>query len=165
MAKMELHTSDLPIDQMPPVTELPADRDSPVILTDRIESNDYLEALAFNEDPVTIRIEPSAEENAPTFFPCWVNGKGAEVLVGGKWVEFRGGQLPIGEVLTTKRKYLEVMIRSKRNTVVAQGHMVAGEDAINETRRMTSATLAISIIEDRNPRGAAWATEFRRRNF
>lgn len=163
MARHELHTESAPIEQLPPIVTDSLDREPEVIFADRIESNDYLDALAFNEDAVTIRIEPGIEENAPQFHPCWVNGKGAEVLVNGRWLEFK--HFPVAEVLTTKRKYLEVLLRSKRNSIITHIVEQPGRDPINEVRRPTSATMAISIIHDPSPRAAAWMTELRRRNW
>lgn len=163
MPRAEIPTGQMPIEQLPPIIH-PDDRDSEIILVDPdLATKEYQEALAFNNEPVTIRIEPGTEENAAQFHPAWVNGKGAEALINGKWIAY--GHLPVGEVLTTRRKYLEVLLRSKRNTVITTVHERPGQDPINETRRPTSATMAISIIEDRNPRGAAWIAELRRRNF
>jgi hypothetical protein len=93
--------------------------------------------------------------------PCWVNGKGAEVLVNGKWVEF--GYLPVSQMLTTKRKYVEVLLRSKRDSVNTNVIERDNEDPQNIIERSTTSTALFSIIEDRNPRGAEWATELRRR--
>jgi hypothetical protein len=44
---------------------------------------------------------------------CWVNGKGAEVWDERtrKWMEFNF--LPVGLPIITKRKYVEVLARSK----------------------------------------------------
>ena len=162
MSRQELNSDTMPIEQLPPISG-DGDRNPDIILVDKIEPNEYLEALAFNEEPVTIRIEPGIEENAPLYHPAWVNGRGAEVLINNRWVTFNF--LPVGEVVTTKRKYLEVLLRSKRNSVITVVREEQGRDPVNEVRRPTSATMAISIIEDRNPRASAWIAELRRRNY
>lgn len=155
----ELHTETMPIEQPPPFN-LDDDRESDIQRVQRIESKDYLDALAFNEEPVTIRIEQGMEENAPQWHLVHVNGRGAEVLLDGKWMVW--GQLPVDKVITTRRKFLEVMLRSKRTVVHSNIHNI---DESNHLQRSTSALMAISIIEDRNPLGPEWIRELRRRNY
>ena len=133
------------------------------MLVDKIESDDYAEALAFMEEPVTIRIEPSSDKNAATAFPVWVNGKMAEVFQNGRWDEI--GYLPVGRQLTVRRKVLEVIIRAKVDTVHTQIQEMDSERPNNVISRFTSPVHSFSIIEDRNPRGSAWVAEIRRRNL
>ena len=78
-----------------------------------------------------------------------------------KWVEF--GYLPVSKQLTIKRKYVEVLLRSKRDSVQTNVIERDNEDPRNLVERSTSSTALFSIIEDRNPKGAEWATELRRR--
>jgi hypothetical protein len=166
MARQQLHTSDVETEQLPPIFDDGSDdeRLPEVILVDeRMAKKEYLADLAFNEEPVTILIQPGAEENAPNYHLCSVNGKGAEVLLDRKWIEFK--YLPVGQEVTTKRKYLEVLLRSKRNTVIAGYQLQDGKDPVNTTMRPTSAAMAVTIVEDRSPRGRAWASEMLRRNY
>jgi len=158
--RRELHVGDIPIEQKADILDI-HDHESDVIVAHTVEKSDYLDELTFNEEPVTIRLEPSAEKFASKWVPCWVNGKGAEVLVNGKWVEF--GYLPVSQMLTTKRKYVEVLLRSKRDSVNTNVIERDNEDPQNIIERSTTSTALFSIIEDRNPRGAEWATELRRR--
>jgi hypothetical protein len=76
----------------------------------------YMKDLAFNEHPVTVVIPKSTERNAPNFVPCAVNGFGPEVWDerSKRWLNF-DGWLPVSRVLTVKRKYLEVLARSRRD--------------------------------------------------
>lgn len=121
---------------------------------------DYMEALAFMEDPITIRIERSSEKFAPPTIPCWVNGKGAEVLVRGQWVSL--GHLPVGVPLTTKRKYVEVLLGSKTDSI--QTKTIKREDSEdNLVERFPSSTAPLSVLEDKSPRGVAWLTNIVRR--
>jgi hypothetical protein len=85
MARQELHSDTLKIDQHAPITDT-STYDGDIVLTERIESRDYAEALAFMEEPVTIRLQPSADKNAAMAFPFWVNGKHAEVFQNGRWM-------------------------------------------------------------------------------
>jgi hypothetical protein len=164
MARVELQTGTLRVEQGKPLPEDLSERQPEIIEVDNIEAQslkEYADRLAFNEEPVTIRIEPSAEENAPDFHPVWVNGVGAEVMFQGRWVSF--GFLRVGEVITTKRKYVEVLLRSKRSFVRTTFDYTPDGDTRNFTPRTTSQLMAVSIVKDTNPRGAAWATELVRR--
>lgn len=159
----EFHSDKLKIDQLPPIVG----EDRPVgevILADETIRQEYLEELAFMEEPVTIRIEPGTDRFAANWVSVWVNGRGAEVLVDGKWREWK--HLPTAEILTTKRKYLEVIIRAKLTTIATpdkdeQAYVAVG----NRILRPTTPSVSFSVLEDRNPRGTAWMTELRRRNF
>lgn len=166
MARKELYSTDTGIDQLDALIDDGSDDDRTpeIVLVDpEVATKDYQDALAFNENPVTILIAPGIEENAAQFQFCQVNGKGAEVLINRRWVSF--GHLPVGQVLTTKRKYLEVLIRSKRNGVVTTVIRPDGEDPINKTTRPTASVMAITLVEDRNPRGVAWFQEMIRRQL
>lgn len=157
------HSDDYKIDQK---SDLPGDlkdRGPEVVTVDRLPNQDYLDELAFNEEPVTIRLEPTAEKNAPSSFPVWVNGKGCEVFSNGRWFEMI--YIPVGQIITTKRKYVEVIIRAKIDTVHTEVREPESEMPNNVVRRFTSAVHSFSIIEDRSPKGVAWLTELRRRNF
>jgi hypothetical protein len=133
----------------------------PDIIIAQPAEGDFLDELAFNEEPVTIRLEPSGEKFASPWVACWVNGKGAEVFMNGKWVEW--GYLPVAKQLTIKLKYVEVLLRAKRDSVQTNVIERDNEDPRNLVERSTSSVAMFSIIEDRNPRGAEWATELRRR--
>jgi hypothetical protein len=77
----------------------------------------------------------------------------------------REGYLPVGRRITTKRKYLEVLLRAKIDTINVEG--TSGYDvdrgSANTIRRMTTPVHGISIIEDKNPRAQGWYEEMRRR--
>lgn len=164
MARQELHSESLPkIEQMPPITDA-SSYDGDIVIGDKVLDLDYAAELAFMEEAVTIRLQPSAERNAATSFPCWVNGRGAEVLLNGRWVEFK--YLPVAHILTTKRKYLEVIVRSKVDTLSTPDMDKSADQAEgNRLTRFTSPVASFSVIEDRNPKGAAWLSELMRRNF
>lgn len=162
MGREAIHSDSLSIEQSPDIID-PAQYDGDVVVGDRIIKSEYAAELAFNEEPVTIRLESSAEQHAPTHFPVWINGKMAEVFQNGRWEEI--GYLPIGMIITVKRKAVEVIVRAKKDTVRTEIRNPEADNPNNVIQRYTSAAASFSIIEDRNPRGIAWMTELRRRNM
>lgn len=160
------HSDSVRIDQKP--TIIMPDSGKPehpgeVIIVDKPINKDYLDELSFQEEPVMIILNPTAEKNAPTSFPVWVNGKGAEVFQNGRWDEI--GYLPIGRRLIIKRKYLEVIIRAKLDLVTTAHDDATVERPVNRVNRATSSVHSFSILEDNNPKGRAWAEEMIRRNM
>ncbi len=159
----ETHTADLAIGQPPEVNLANAgskDRGEVIVPVDKPLDKDYMEALAFAEEAITIRIERGSEEFAPLVVDCWVNGEGAEVMdpVTKKWVKL--SCLPIGGVIITKRKFVEVLARSKVDrvrTVEENSRPQENEDGW-KLRRTTSSKSVFSVINDPNPKGAEWLT-------
>jgi hypothetical protein len=158
--------NDIPIDQLPDIDGDVLERESPIVKAERLPPKQWLDEMAFMDEPVTIRIEPASEKNAAQWFSAMVNGKGAEVRQpDGRWMEMTEGYLPIGVTLTTKRKYLEVILRAKVdviNIANTDTHDV-DQGRANVVRRSTTPVHGISIIYDPNPRGPQWAEEVRRR--
>lgn len=163
-ARKEVHSDDTAIDQKPDLIGDLDEREPEIILVDKRPNKEYLDELAFNEEPVKIRIEPSAEKNAASAVPFWVNGKGCEVYQNGRWNEI--AYVPVGQEFITKRKYVAVMASAKYDRIETI-HDAAGTSEIvnNKVSRFTSAVASFSILEDKNPRGAQWLQELRRRNF
>tara|TARA_R110000868_G_scaffold319759_1_gene580701 strand:+ start:4757 stop:5254 length:498 start_codon:yes stop_codon:yes gene_type:complete len=164
--RSELHTGDLKVEQKPTLID-GAERPVEIVTVDKMLSKDYLDELAFNEEPVRIRIEPSADKNAARSVPVWVNGKGAEVMMGEgaqrRWVELK--YLPVGVPLVVKRKYVEILARTKQDTISTN---IVGEETErpeNRIERFTSSFATFSVLEDNNPIGRAWLTEMHRRNM
>lgn len=155
----ELHTGDMPVGQNPAIVlkdDEPIEREQTIQTLDRLPADDYLAALKFGEEPVTIRIERSSEKFAPHSVDCWVNGVGAEVLIRGKWLQL--GYLPIGHMVTTKRKYVEILARSKTDSVRTEVRNEESESPDNVIDRHTSQKTPFSVIRDENPKGAEWLT-------
>ena len=167
MPRMELHTDSIKIQQNDDlVGDVALKERENIVLVDRLPNQDYMDELAFNEEPVTIRLEPSTDKNAAVWFPIWNNGKGAELLVDGKWVEY--GYLPVNKVITVKRKYVETLLGAKIDTItteVVENKSDRSDNMENRVKRFTSALHSFSIIEDKNPLGTAWVNEIRRRNM
>jgi hypothetical protein len=76
------------------------------------------------------------------------------VLNNGQWLEIEW--LPIGVPLTTKRKYVEVLARSKPDAITTVHDDANVERPRNTVRRRTSAQYPLSVIQDPNPRGHEW---------
>lgn len=124
---------------------------------------EQLARLKFMEEPITIYIEPSAEENAATSIPVWVNGRGAEILVEDQWVIFT--YLPVETQIVVKRSVVEVLIRTKMTLIETKVDRNADIGQENKIVKKTRAAYAFTIRHDPNPLGPAWVTELRRRNF
>lgn len=157
--KREVHTGDLPVGQAPRITlgaDDEIDHEQVIVPIDSPLGSDQMQNLAFAEEPVTIRIERSNEKHAPIVVDCWVNGKGAEVFVNGKWTEF--GCLPVGIPVTTKRKYVEILARSKIDNVTTNTGTIHDANPVNHIDRATSSKVPFSMIQDRNPLGVEWLT-------
>ena len=154
----ELHTADMAVGQQPRIVlhdDAPIDHESVIIPVEQMPASNYINALKFAEEPVTIRIERSGEKFAPHSVDCWVNGVGAEVLMNGKWVQL--GYLPIGHAITTKRKYVEILARAKHDTV--QTNVTKHEEnEDNFIDRHTSQKTPFSVLRDANPTGGEWLT-------
>jgi hypothetical protein len=114
----ELSTGEFNVPQLGPIDvdrTLEVGRE-PIVIAERLPSVQYAEELKFNEDPVTIVLTPSSDRNAPKQVYCAVNGKGAEVWdeKSKRWIEFK--YIPVGRMLTVKRKYIEVLARSRADS-------------------------------------------------
>ena len=163
MARTDLHSSKLPSpEQRAPLT---SGAISDFVTSETIGSidNTYLADLAMNEEPVTIRLEPSSDKNAATAHPFWCNGKGAEILISDRWCEIT--YLPVGVVLVTKRKYVGIIAGANTDAIHTRMTDMDGERPGNTVQRFTSPVMSFSIIEDANPRGAAWVTAIRRNHL
>ena len=152
----EFYTGDVKIEQKPVISTREDLRSEVILAPEDVLKKDYADQLAFNEEPVTIRVERSSEKFAPRVVDVWCNGKGAEVWMNGRWVETRA--IPIGMEVTTKRKYVEILYRSKTDTIATDSGKIDEHSEKNDIQRHTSARAPLSIIRDDNPKGVAWAT-------
>jgi len=163
LPKKERHTSEVktakPADiTMPPLSEKPAPMPTDVNRVQTIEKPldpDYMAALAFNEEPVVIVVSPGTEKFAPSHVECWVNGKGIEVLIGNRWFEFKA--IPVGKRVVTKRKYVEVLLKMRRQDIKTQVIRRPGEDPENKLERTEATVHGISIVHDpAGGKGVEW---------
>lgn len=108
----------------------------------------YADALKFNEDVLEIRLEPSSEENAPTVIDVTVNGETV-------WI-------PVGQDIRIKRKFVEVLMRSKP-VAISTAHEDIGAKVINNRIvRNTRAKYPLSILSDpAQGKGIEWMRRIR----
>ncbi len=162
----ELHSDDIAVDQRAPVSADEAHDRGEIVLVDGKKmhlSRDYLDELAFMEEEVTMRLQPSTEKNAAQTMPVWVNGRGAEVKINGRFVPMI--YLPTGVTFTTKRKYVEPIIRAKVDRVQTETTQWNGErQPENKVASFTAPLHSYSIIGD-SPKGHEWASEMMRRYY
>lgn len=151
----EKNTEDMKVGQRDSVNlDLPRESED-IVSLETIAEQDYIDELAFMEETVMIRINKSSEKFAPNVVDCWANGRGAEQFINGKWAVC--GWLPVNTVVTTKRKYVEVLARSKQESI--QTRVVKHEDREeNHADRFTNLKYPFSVISDKSPRGAEWLT-------
>lgn len=143
------HTADMPVGQqgagvlhMPPLDQ-PIIRESIEIepVTAPLTTNDFDE-LMFMEELVKVRVEPLTEKNPRKIIDLYVNGKAEWVPVGRPWI--------------MRRKFVEVLARSKPINVQTKHEQPEESlDPQNEVIRTTSAQFPFSVLED-TPRGIAW---------
>lgn len=157
-SKREVHTGDMQVGQH---ADMDLSLDQQIVHGEGLpnigEDNgkQMLADLAFFEEPVTIRIEENSGSDFPeTHVPVQVNGKSAEVWMNGGWVAI--GWLPVGVQLTTKRKYVEVLARSKSDSIRTEHEDGGVANPRNMVQRRTRSKYPLSIVEDKNPRGAEW---------
>lgn len=162
----EIHTGDMHIEQRAPInlddveSTLLRSGDS-IVLAEAQDAEiaaDYHRKLAFNEEPIEVRIERSHEKNAPRWAQCWVNGRGAEVFADGRWHVL--GALPLGVPCITRRKYIEVLALAKQDAVDTKPptpmEILNGTNDVNEVEITTTAKYPFSVLRDLNPAGADW---------
>jgi hypothetical protein len=127
---------------LPPL-DMPIDRESIAIepVVSSLTKNDFAEMM-FMEELVKIRVEPLNEKNPRKMIDLYVNGKAEWVPVGRPWI--------------MRRKYVEVLARSKPMSV--QTKHESAEESLNpqnEVIRTTSSQFPFSVLED-TPRGIEW---------
>lgn len=152
----EFHTGDVkPGRRKARDLDNPDDNEPMIALAEGIDADAeaYQAEMKFMEEPVTIRLAPSNEKNPPRTVQCWVNGKGAEQFVNGKWMVC--GWLPINHTVTTKRKYVEVLARAK-NEAVSTRVVKHETHEDNLADRIPSCKYPFSVLRDENPRGHDW---------
>ncbi len=144
------HTAEMPVGQqgagklvMPGLDEVLV-REAPEIepIVDTSLTMDALGDIMFMEELVKIRVEPLQEKNPRKVIDLYVNGIPEWVPVGRPWV--------------LRRKYVEVLARSKPINV--QTKHESAEESLNpqnEIIRSTSAQFPFSVQQD-TPRGIAW---------
>jgi len=104
--------------------------------------NEYAKALAFMEEPVTVLVHEAATDNETPLVDVYVNGV-AQYFIR-------------GEPVTCKRKYVEGLCRAKPTHISTSVEERNSENPSNKVSRRSSLRYPFSVIEDKNPNGAAW---------
>lgn len=111
-------------------------------ITDSALTMDSLGDIMFMEELVKIRVEPLTEKNPRKLIDLYVNGVPEWVPVGKPWI--------------MRRKYVEVLARSKPMSVQTRHEQPEESlDPQNEVIRSTSAQFPFSVLQD-TPKGVAW---------
>lgn len=143
------HTADMAVGQqgagkfvMPPITEeLTREPIEIEPIAASLTKNDFDE-LMFMEELVKIRIEPLTEKNPRKIVDLYVNGKAEWVPVGRPWI--------------MRRKYVEVLARSKPMSIQTKHEQPEESlDPRNEVIRSLSSQFPFSVLQD-TPRGIEW---------
>lgn len=162
MARPVARTDDTRIDQLDPLED-GGDRSTIVEADNSVLDKEYLERIAFMEEPVTIQITAAGGENPVSHYLVACNGKGAEVLMDNRWISITW--LPVDTEITIKRKYLSILAGAKTMSVRTEIKDRSSDNPINMTHRPVTGLANIDVLQDHSPRGRAWLAEVRRRNF
>lgn len=107
-------------------------------------NKDYADALQFNEQVLTIVIQPSGEENAPMVIPVWNNGEPM-------WIR-------VGMQTKIKRKFVEDLLRAKPISVQTMHEDVGSNVVSNQVVRSARSKYPLTVIHDPSPKGYEWMT-------
>lgn len=110
-------------------------------LIDKVVAGDNIALEAFMHEPVTIMIHESTDENDVDLVQVWVNGIPSF---------FQRGQPTIA-----KRYVVERLARAKRTSYTQTIDERLGE-SMNNLKPRHALKYPFSVIEDKNPKGAAW---------
>lgn len=105
-------------------------------------NKDYADALQFNEQVLTIVIQPSGEENAPMVIPVWNNGEPM-------WIK-------VGVQTNIKRKFVEDLLRAKPISVQTMHEEEGSRVVNNRVLRSARSKYPLTIIHDPSPKGYEW---------
>ena len=127
--------------RQPVAFEDPEDREL-VIADGSNSATDYVDELAFMEEPVTIRIHRRAEKFPPAYEMAGVNGK----II---WI-------PVEQPTTIKRCFVESLARAMSTSIEHISGESPGDDlTFNKIVPTNSALFAFSVLKD-TPKGMDW---------
>lgn len=115
------------------------------LIVDGVESaanGDYQAQLAFMEEPVEITVHESTDINAENPVQLICNGINQFVVRG----------VP----QTIKRKYVEILARAKQTNINTTEMLDGNGDRAIRIGKHTGLRYPFSVVQDTNPRGAAW---------
>lgn len=141
-----MSTENLAI-QSPEVLDLTAPMAMPdVAVIETVEESglptSQADKLAFAEEPIVIRLEPSSERNAPRYASVSVNGDT-------KWI-------PVGVPVKLRRKHVEVLARAQPFGVETQTGTAMEANPANRVIKTPYRRFPFTVLKDDNPLGAKW---------
>jgi hypothetical protein len=121
----------------------PARVESAIIeVVDGPEWKEHAAALAFAEELVEVIVHPTTDKQQNIVVEIWNNGRVQRFIR--------------GQPIVVKRKYVEVMARSKEISYTQETYKDGnGDDAIRMIPH-TAVRYPFSVLVDKNPNGAAW---------
>lgn len=145
-AQKESYTGDMEVGQVSdiiiPSEGVIAREPESIAVLDKPLDTDYADAIAFGEEVLDIMLQPSSEENAPMIIDVYVNGEA-------KWV-------PVGERVSIKRKFVEVLMRSKPVSITTTHEDIGAKMIQNRVIRNQRAKYPLSILHDPSPKSVEW---------
>jgi hypothetical protein len=141
--KVTTDTRDIPTPQKPDIGGDDLYIAEPVEVEQvRVKNSHQLAELAFMEEYVDVMVHESADPNAenPVFTAC--NGVNQ--------------YFDRGRVQRVKRKYVEILAAARTGMVTTPEYTMGDGTRSLSIRRTSSLAYPFSIMEDKNPRGAAW---------
>lgn len=135
------HATDVKIEQQPDLI-MPAvggvERPDDLVSVNKELNVSYLDELKFMEETVDVIVAESTDPNSEDVVSVFNNGVSQYFIR--------------GQVQTVKRKFLEVLARSKQTSISTKDRSV-GDVMI---KRHTAIRYPFSVVSDANPKGAAW---------
>lgn len=123
-------------------TELTIDTDTVLEVVQETDVAKAAREEAFAQEPVTVMLHTTSDENAPPHVIFSVNGRCQPVAR--------------GVATTIKRMFVEVMARCWETKFTQPQRDLSNPEAGNAVIGRSVLTYPFEVIEDRNPRGRAW---------
>ena len=144
--RKEISTTDMQVGQesqlLMPTGELIRPEEPEIQVPDGPSISEYAKALAFMEEPVTVMVHETSNDNEAPLVDVYVNGV----------AQF----FPRGEAVTCKRKYVEGLVRAKPTAISTDVRERNSENPQNVINRRSALRYPFSVVEDKNPNGSAW---------
>lgn len=116
-------------------------------VTDLINFESHAAHLAFLEELLIINVAETADPNMENPVVLGINGRNVAI-----WR---------GQDTIVKRKYVEMLLRAKPETIRTRQERNGEGDVKNHIDKMRALKYPFSIVREDNPRGKAWARKIR----
>lgn len=108
-------------------------------------NQDYLDELAFFEGGVKVIFHEAGVQFAAPWVECGNNGTGFEMFFDGKWMKL--GQVPVGEEVIVKRKYLDTLGRARETALRTEVIQRPNENPLQKINRSSMQKYPFSVID------------------